>query len=590
MILRMPTDREDSTVSVNATSSGGQEPRRRAGTDARGETSAWRDKILLLEGDMSSRHALEDIMVEAGYEVTSSGSCHDGLRLTREARPDVLVLDERLAGFDCGDLLAEIKSASSTAGVRAILLVSGAAPERVRALDLGADDVLSRPFAPVELQARVRVQLRFKRVEDELRDRLRIVEQSQPVSRTAAVVTENISRDALWLTRGVKIGLALLVVLAAMACIYCRFYLRASSDIRRNYADVAALSRNLANQQDLIERARKLSEQMKTSGTSTAAQKQELVQHSRQLRLTQAQGDSAGDVRIELARTEARLQRLEDESSLAENIIKDDASSVCLIYVAVAFHDTATARPLCYASHPEGEPAQDMGEKPRLTLEGAGPEFRMNVLGTGFLVGKDGRILTNHHVVEPWWHDDDLNDFAKQGLQPAVVEMRAYFPRTPRAYSLSVVHISSEADLAVVHGQVDALKRKVLVLDGSGPASVRGESIVLMGYATGLDAVLARLDNSALQNIVTESDGDAREILDRLAEKDLIRPLVTQGHLGDVLPDQIVYDAQTAAGGSGGPVFNQEGKVIGVNHAAIEGFGGSNFGVPARFAEPLLAR
>lgn len=592
MILRMPTDREHSSVSVDATSSGGQEPRRRAGTVARGEASAWRDNILLLESEISSRHALEGIMVEAGYEVTSSGSCHDGLRLTREAGPDVLVIDERLAGFDCGDLLAEIKSASSTAGVRAILLVSGAARERVRALDRGADDVLSRPFEPIELQARVRAQLRFKRVEDQLRDRLRIIEQSQPMLRTAMVVTEKINRDAFWLTSGVKIGLALLLVLAAMAGIYYRFYQRASSDIRRNYADVAALSRNLASQQELIERARKLSEQMKTSGTSTEAQKQELVQHSRQLRvgLTQAQADSAGDLRTELARTEARLQRLEDESSPAESIIKDDASSVCLIYVAVAFHDTATARPLRYATHPEGEPAQDMGEKPRLTLEGAGREFRMSVLGTGFLVGKDGRILTNHHVVEPWWHDDDLNDFAKQGLQPAVVEMRAYFPRTPRAYSLSVVHISSEADLAVVRGPVDALKRKVLALDGTAQASVRGEPIVLMGYATGLDAVLARLDDSALQKIVTESDGDAGEILDRLAEKNLIRPLVTQGHLGDVLPDQIVYDAQTAAGGSGGPVFNEEGKVIGVNHAVIQGFGGSNFGVPARFAGPLLAR
>jgi len=42
--------------------------------------------------------------------------------------------------------------------------------------------------------------------------------------------------------------------------------------------------------------------------------------------------------------------------------------------------------------------------------------------------------------------------------------------------------------------------------------------------------------------------------------------------------------------GSGGPVFNREGKVIGINHALIEGFGGSNFGVPARFAAPLLAK
>jgi len=42
-------------------------------------------------------------------------------------------------------------------------------------------------------------------------------------------------------------------------------------------------------------------------------------------------------------------------------------------------------------------------------------------------------------------------------------------------------------------------------------------------------------------------------------------------------------------GGSSSPVFNDEGKVIGVDHAFVEGFGGSNFGVPARFAEPWLA-
>jgi S1-C subfamily serine protease len=355
---------------------------------------------------------------------------------------------------------------------------------------------------------------------------------------------------------------------------------------------VAALNRSLTKQEDLIDRARKLSEQMKTSSTSTTEQKQQLVQRSRQLLsgLAQAPADSAGGLRDELAQTEARLQRLEDESLLAEKIIKDYAPSVCLMYVAVVFRDAASGRSLRYATSGEGEPIQDAAGNPRLTLDGTGPEFRMDVLGTGFLVGKDGRILTNRHVVEPWWHNHDLNDFTKQALQPAVVEMKAYFPGSPQAYPLSMVHIASGADLALVHGPVETLKRKVVSLDGSAQASVRGESIVLMGYATGLDAVLARLDDSTLQNTVTESRGNSREILDRLAEKNLIRPLITQGHLGDVLPDQIVYDAQTAAGGSGGPVFNSQGRVIGVNHAVLDGFGGSNFGVPARFAEPLLAR
>ena len=420
-----------------------------------------------------------------------------------------------------------------------------------------------------------------------------IAEQSQQASRTAMVATEKISRDANWFRHALKIGLVvLLVALAAMCAINYRFSSRASRDSQRSYAAVAALSRNLANQQDLIERARKLSGQVKASSDSTAVQEQELVQRSKQLRagLTQVPADSAGDLRRELARTEARLQRLEDQSSLAERIIKDYAPSVCLVYVALGFRDASTERPLRFATTPDGQVAKDAGGNPLMTLEGTGPEFRLDALGTGFLVGKDGSILTNRHVAEPWWHNDDFHDLMTRGLQPVLVEMQAYFPGTPRPFPLSVVHISQDADLALVHGPVDALHRKVLALDGSAPAAVRGESIVLMGYATGIDAVLARVEDSTLRNIVTESGGDTRQILDRLAEHGLIRPLVTQGHLGDVLPDQIVYDAQTAAGGSGGPVLNREGKVIGVNHAMMEGFGGSNFGVPAKFAESLLAR
>jgi S1-C subfamily serine protease len=86
-----------------------------------------------------------------------------------------------------------------------------------------------------------------------------------------------------------------------------------------------------------------------------------------------------------------------------------------------------------------------------------------------------------------------------------------------------------------------------------------------------------------------QSSGDVSQVLVELAKRGLIRPLVTQGHIGDVLPDKIVFDAQTTHGGSGGPLLNREGKVIGVTYAVLSGFGGSNFGIPIRFTEPLLA-
>ena len=175
-----------------------------------------------------------------------------------------------------------------------------------------------------------------------------------------------------------------------------------------------------------------------------------------------------------------------------------------------------------------------------------------------------------------------------QGVQPVIIEMTAYFPGSSTAYPVTTERISPEADVALVRARLGSLKREVLRLDSTKGAAVNGEPVVLMGYATGVAAVLARADESTVRTIVTSSDGEPEKILQRLAQKDLIRPLITQGHLGDVLSDKIIYDAQTTSGGSGGPVFNPEGKVIGINYAVLEGFGGSNFGIPARFAERLL--
>jgi hypothetical protein len=74
-----------------------------------------------------------------------------------------------------------------------------------------------------------------------------------------------------------------------------------------------------------------------------------------------------------------------------------------------------------------------------------------------------------------------------------------------------------------------------------------------------------------------------------LAALSLIRPSATYGHLGDVVGEKLVYDAPTAHGGSGGPVFDSHGEVIGVNAAYIDGFSGGTLGISVRSLRPLIA-
>jgi serine protease Do len=175
-----------------------------------------------------------------------------------------------------------------------------------------------------------------------------------------------------------------------------------------------------------------------------------------------------------------------------------------------------------------------------------------------------------------------------QGLEPTIAEMTAYFPGVTRGIDINTEKISSDADVAVVRGSVSGLGIKQITLTDNHRSAVSGGPVVLLGYPTGLDAILARTGAETLQSIATTSKGDPKQVVEELARHHLIRPVATQGHIGDVLPDKIVYDAQTTSGGSGGPLFNNEGKVIGINFAMVREFGGSNFAIPAAYGKSLL--
>ena len=77
-------------------------------------------------------------------------------------------------------------------------------------------------------------------------------------------------------------------------------------------------------------------------------------------------------------------------------------------------------------------------------------------------------------------------------------------------------------------------------------------------------------------------------LLGFLAETKRIQPLTTQGNITDLDVRRIAYDARTAEGGSGAPLFGPSGRVIGVNFAVFTENQASNFAVPIRFSVPLL--
>jgi S1-C subfamily serine protease len=172
-------------------------------------------------------------------------------------------------------------------------------------------------------------------------------------------------------------------------------------------------------------------------------------------------------------------------------------------------------------------------------LEGRAPEVRQDYSGTGFICGNN-KVLTNHHVAEPWWKNEELGAASQQGLQPTIAEMTAYFPDATTGIPVNILQISEEADLAVLRGDISTLNRPSLRIGGGQEAAISGQPVISLGYATGISAILARAGEDIVKDIVKASGGDPKKIVDELEQRKLIRPLVTQGHIGDILPDKIV--------------------------------------------------
>ena len=119
------------------------------------------DKIMIVEDDAGIRHYLQSTLSNAGYDTVAVGDGRSALALAASHCPDCVLLDLGLPDMDGIGIIQSIRKWSSVP----IIVISARMTEddKAGALDLGADDYLTKPFGTVELLARIRTALRHTR-------------------------------------------------------------------------------------------------------------------------------------------------------------------------------------------------------------------------------------------------------------------------------------------------------------------------------------------------------------------------------------------------------------------------------------------
>ncbi|HWR17577.1 MAG TPA: serine protease [Terriglobales bacterium] len=257
----------------------------------------------------------------------------------------------------------------------------------------------------------------------------------------------------------------------------------------------------------------------------------------------------------------AQLSQLRSEQEMPATVLKRHRNAICYIYAVYTM------------------------EWPSRSIERR-LERHTRVSGTGFLVADD-LIATNRHVVEPWFEDDDDQDQIKAGAKPKLEKLVAFFPGMMDPVKLGNIRVSMDQDLAVAKLIEGPLPSSIQPLPIAAELSQPGDPVIVIGYPLGVSAMLAKTPSNLYKRLASTKDTGV--VANELAAHALIRPSATCGHLGDIVDEKMIYDAPTAQGGSGGPVFNSRGEVIAVNSAYIDGFNGGTIGISATALHPLIA-
>jgi DNA-binding response OmpR family regulator len=126
-------------------------------------------RLLVAEDEPHILRTLQFILEKEGWEVLLSRDGDEALDVARRERPDLLLMDIMMPRRDGLEVLRELRQTEGFESVPVILLTAMAdSRDKVKGLEIGADDYLTKPFDPREVVARARAQLRIRQMQSEL--------------------------------------------------------------------------------------------------------------------------------------------------------------------------------------------------------------------------------------------------------------------------------------------------------------------------------------------------------------------------------------------------------------------------------------
>ena len=152
-------------------------------------------KIFVVEDDQNIRELTVYALKSADFEVAGFEDSAELYPTLEIEIPDLILLDVMLPNEDGLQILAKLKSKTNTSGIPVIMLTAkGSELDRVKGLDLGADDYITKPFSPLELLSRIKAVLR------------RSMPKSEPLQLTYETILLDISKHAVF-EEGIEIHL-----------------------------------------------------------------------------------------------------------------------------------------------------------------------------------------------------------------------------------------------------------------------------------------------------------------------------------------------------------------------------------------------